>query len=1319
MASTFEELQEKLAKAVEENTKAQSLATEMTGRTGKEIRRLAKDTSQMRKNAAFMEKDLGAELGESLSAPFRTLASAIPKPLRILAQMPVQAAMRGLTPEAAAPRTDPSGTEMGPGPSAFHGAISEAWGREISQEGILKGTAEHVKGMMGFAAPSKSVDALTTLVLLGEDHTKLLEDIAEKLEPPREASLGKGSGFREAGIESKILDPKTGKPFVVAGGGGGKGKPPTGGDGDGLIPDWMKSVGAGVVGGGAVVGGWALFRKGLLKFLGRGSLVGGAVVTSAMVLKDVYDLLTSAEERHQKGAENVGSMVGAGIGAGIGSIFGVPGAVVGMMLGNVIGEMIGKTIDAEKNPHIQAQLQALDMSLDELEDAREQVLKSEISNAQKQRELAKIEEQTLKLKEEEAAAEKRRVEIEKKKHKIATETSVLESLQQTRDSHKAMELALSQAEAAYEAGQGSLGEVNSLKNMLMKATNDMPENQQKLVDAQKLKVEGLKVELETLREEAKDKAGDSAVAGDIEKILAKARKGAGKFAVQRAAGGVAGLHDVPAGKSYQRHAQELMGEVYTEYDPSQTPQEKAYREIFGETMAGGTARWWDTAGPTGQSGMGLEGSMQGAKQFPVYISEAYKKMAAASGGQEQVDDQVMAMQQIFSTGRLAGSGITTDAQGKKMFKYSELVAMKERSGGYDDKFLSHRGEKIVDPEKRRALGLSHLEEAQIAGPIAGMRAGQQDMGSDYWTQAMMDDDAMMAMGGPRLGKLHAGGRYLSSAAYSGGLGKLMDDQLEFYGMTTSGGDYNRLAGETRHGSVPGDTFKSDAGTAFVSTGKGSGKSTAIFSRMLDTQEEVVEGVGKDKTSITTTSQTLSSVLFQTFKDGFFEIAAGVGDETKMVAGQIKTQDDITNVIENLASLSGEALDSEALIGLKEQLQKSLKTGHFGMEDLTKTGRIEQVGPHGDAWKVTKKGEEMYAKSFAQGGRQLGVPGAAMGGTEESKRARMLAGMSPDAGETPRDLMLAELAWGANTEVRTERTGPQRGGRGSETAPTLGIGGTKPYMTMNGVTTYALPPSSGVQGTPLADPYEGRARDAGGRLIHEPQYRPMGTDDMKNYPDYYWKQFGEAGHDPKTDHAGYQKAMDEYTGPTETPVALDEMTQEQIAEADKTTAEVLTDVKIGTKSSLGVTLVDTSGKVLELGQSLLGKSAAMHQSRMGGGEFTAAASAEERLYGGLGGMMTKIGTGKVGEITDKELLATEIAAKDFKSEMLRKSSSLTSERKTAILSTQAAQQGGAGGGGGGNVTIVSPTTSNTTSTSTQLTSNPLAPTNLRVPAGVTY
>ena len=94
MASTFTELNEKLAKAVEENTKAQTKATEMTGETGKEIRRLAKNTAQLQKRQAFIEKDLGAELGESLSAPFKTLAKVIPKPIRTLGMMPVQAAMR-------------------------------------------------------------------------------------------------------------------------------------------------------------------------------------------------------------------------------------------------------------------------------------------------------------------------------------------------------------------------------------------------------------------------------------------------------------------------------------------------------------------------------------------------------------------------------------------------------------------------------------------------------------------------------------------------------------------------------------------------------------------------------------------------------------------------------------------------------------------------------------------------------------------------------------------------------------------------------------------------------------------------------------------------------------------------------------------------------------------------------------------------------------------------------------------------------------------------------------------------------------------------
>ena len=61
MASTFEELNEKLAKAVEENTKAQAKATEMTGETCNEIRRLAKNTAQQQKRAAFLERDLKQE----------------------------------------------------------------------------------------------------------------------------------------------------------------------------------------------------------------------------------------------------------------------------------------------------------------------------------------------------------------------------------------------------------------------------------------------------------------------------------------------------------------------------------------------------------------------------------------------------------------------------------------------------------------------------------------------------------------------------------------------------------------------------------------------------------------------------------------------------------------------------------------------------------------------------------------------------------------------------------------------------------------------------------------------------------------------------------------------------------------------------------------------------------------------------------------------------------------------------------------------------------------------------------------------------------
>ena len=76
----LEELQEKLTSAIKDNTRAQADAMKATSETGKEIRRLQKSTAQMRKSAEFIEKDLGAELRESLAAPFKSLTKIIPEP---------------------------------------------------------------------------------------------------------------------------------------------------------------------------------------------------------------------------------------------------------------------------------------------------------------------------------------------------------------------------------------------------------------------------------------------------------------------------------------------------------------------------------------------------------------------------------------------------------------------------------------------------------------------------------------------------------------------------------------------------------------------------------------------------------------------------------------------------------------------------------------------------------------------------------------------------------------------------------------------------------------------------------------------------------------------------------------------------------------------------------------------------------------------------------------------------------------------------------------------------------------------------------------
>ena len=114
MARTpLEELQEKLTSAIKDNTKAQAEAMKSATAEGAEIRKLKKQTAAIEKKSAFLERDLGQELGQSLAAPFKSLTSIIPKPLKILASMPVQAMMRSAG-GAAPPRVDASGTPMYP-----------------------------------------------------------------------------------------------------------------------------------------------------------------------------------------------------------------------------------------------------------------------------------------------------------------------------------------------------------------------------------------------------------------------------------------------------------------------------------------------------------------------------------------------------------------------------------------------------------------------------------------------------------------------------------------------------------------------------------------------------------------------------------------------------------------------------------------------------------------------------------------------------------------------------------------------------------------------------------------------------------------------------------------------------------------------------------------------------------------------------------------------------------------------------------------------------------------------------------------------------
>ena len=190
----IEELQEKLTSAIKENTRAQAEAMKSATVEGAEIRKLKKETAAIEKKSAFLERDLGKELGESLAAPFKSLTSIIPKPLKILASMPIQAAMRGqMAGKASAPRVDPSGTPITEkGPGLLRSAYGEALGREISQRGLVKGTTETIKGIFGKGSKDPGEEslnqiqqstALTSLRLqrIGEDWLTNIDNVLDAM----------------------------------------------------------------------------------------------------------------------------------------------------------------------------------------------------------------------------------------------------------------------------------------------------------------------------------------------------------------------------------------------------------------------------------------------------------------------------------------------------------------------------------------------------------------------------------------------------------------------------------------------------------------------------------------------------------------------------------------------------------------------------------------------------------------------------------------------------------------------------------------------------------------------------------------------------------------------------------------------------------------------------------------------------------------------------------------------------------------------------------------------------------------------------------
>ena len=78
--------------------------------------------------------------------------------------------------------------------------------------------------------------------------------------------------------------------------------------------------------------------------------------------------------------------------------------------------------------------------------------------------------------------------------------------------------------------------------------------------------------------------------------------------------------------------------------------------------------------------------------------------------------------------------------------------------------------------------------------------------------------------------------------------------------------------------------------------------------------------------------------------------------------------------------------------------------------------------------------------------------------------------------------------------------------------------------------------------------------------------------------------------------------------------------------------------------------DTNKQLRNIGQHMQNKAWLSAQDRVGPGDQDMAVGAEERFNRGMGGMMKKIGSGKLDSITNKELANTKTASTDYAAEL---------------------------------------------------------------------